>query len=100
MSVSNAPRKPCLDCDRPTWQPQGKSEWYMVQNHIWQQSGAPTRTVVVPGEPGFYLCIGCLEVRLGRELFAGDFTDTPVNTTRAGNTDRLNNRLVREPSEV
>jgi len=71
----------------------------MVQDHIWTASGAPTRQVVVPGEPGFYLCIGCLEVRLGRRLIAADFTDTPVNTVRDGNTGRLNDRLVREPSE-
>ena len=96
----SAPPKLCLDCGLPTWQPQAKSEWYMVRDQIWQASGAPTRKVIVPGEPGFYLCIGCLEIRLGRRLFAGDFTATPVNMVRAGNSDRMNDRLVREPSEA
>jgi len=95
----SAPRKPCLDCGEPTWQPQGQSEWYMVQDQVWRASGAPTRPVIVPGEPGFYLCIGCLETRLGRMLFAGDFTDTPVNTPRPEYTDRLNDRLARQPCE-
>jgi len=94
----SAPPKPCLDCGKPTWQPEGKSEWYMVHDHIWRSSGAPARAVT-PGGPGFYLCIGCLEIRLGRQLFAGDFTDTPVNKPRREYTDRLNDRLVREPCE-
>lgn len=93
------PDKPCLDCGKPTWQPRGKSEWYMVHDHLWQQSGTPTRIGGGPPGQGFYLCIGCLEIRLGRELFAGDFTAAPLNATRPQNSDRLNDRLVREPCE-
>lgn len=96
---AKTPRKPCLDCGWNTWQPLGQSEWYMVHNVIWQQSGVPTRKVMVPGEPGFYLCIGCLEIRLGRQLNGADFTDAPVNMTRGDNTERLNDRLRRQPCE-
>lgn len=90
--------KPCLDCGWNTWQ-HGQAEVYMVQDQIWRASGAPTRLVIIPGEPGYYLCIGCLEVRIGRQLFAGDFTDAPLNEVRTANSDRLNDRLVREPCE-
>jgi hypothetical protein len=66
----------------------------MVHDEIWDESGAPTRAVIVAGEPGYYLCIGCLEGRLGRQLTAADFPSFPVNEVRADNTDRLNARLT------
>lgn len=47
-------------------------EWYMVRRRIWAQATGGDDT------PG-YLCIGCLEKRLGRPLNAGDFTAAPVN---------------------
>jgi hypothetical protein len=34
-----------------------------------------------------------------RLLFAGDFTGSPVNRPRREYSDRLNDRLVREPCE-
>jgi hypothetical protein len=52
----------CEDCSGPT-------EWYMVHNHLWP----------LPSEGGYFLCIGCLEIRLGRQLNRADFTDAPVN---------------------
>ena len=38
-------------------------EWYMVHNYVWAQAGMTN---------GF-LCIGCLERRLGRSLGPNDF---------------------------
>jgi hypothetical protein len=52
-------------------------EWYMVHAHIWAQAGMTD---------GF-LCIGCLERRLGRHLKPDDFRPTmskpePLDTPR------------------
>lgn len=48
-------------------------EYYMVHDEVWQAAGADT-------EFGWgMLCIGCLEVRLGRTLTPADFTDCWVN---------------------
>ncbi len=87
-------RNPCLDCGEPTYRDGLPSEWYMVHDDIWAQSGAPTRGVMDNRTRGYYLCIGCLEQRLGRQLTAADFPDYPVNQLRACNTARLNNRLT------
>jgi len=55
----------CKDCGGDTFY-----ENYMVWNCIWQQA--------VPEQKGF-LCIGCLEARLGRRLVATDFSLVPIN---------------------
>ena len=52
---------PCKDCGVNT----KDSEFYMVCDKIWEQ--------VQGGED--YLCIGCLEKRLGRKLTRSDFLD-------------------------
>lgn len=70
----------------------------MVHDRIWVQCGAPVRTRI--SQPGCYLCIGCLEIRLGRELVAADFTGAPVNATRDSNTKRLNDRLTTRQEET
>lgn len=51
----------------------------MVQPEVWSESGLTA---------GF-LCVGCLETRLGRELLALDFTDAPVNDPNPWDTPRL-----------
>ncbi|MEU6208193.1 hypothetical protein ABZ814_31990 [Micromonospora musae] len=63
--------------------PEPRAEYYMVLPAIW-------RTAVLAGLlPGLdqlgkppirYLCVGCLEARIGRRLTAADFTDVPVNS--------------------
>ena len=62
---------PCHDCGINTLPLDfpDRAEWYMVTNKIWKAHGC--------GE-GF-LCIGCLEKRMGRTLTAKDFTVCPVN---------------------
>jgi hypothetical protein len=54
----------CCDCDTTD-----RTECYMVHDHLWAAAGM---------RQGF-LCIGCLETRLGRQLVAGDFKDVPIN---------------------
>jgi hypothetical protein len=61
-------------------------ESYMVKDTVWAQARMPKYL-------GF-LCIGCLENRLGFELSLSDFTDAPINTPILGhNSARLIGRL-------
>ncbi|MGA2321569.1 MAG: hypothetical protein ABSG95_12645 [Solirubrobacteraceae bacterium] len=62
----------------------GRWEDYMVRDEIWTAAGV--------GE-GF-LCVGCLELRLGRRLESGDFVDVPINEPDdPWHTPRLASRL-------
>jgi hypothetical protein len=63
----------CVDCGIDTCPPKPKGRWehYMVHDAVWQAAG------MTPF--GGYLCVGCLEHRLGRELSARDFTAAPIN---------------------
>jgi len=47
----------------------GRWEHYMVRDRVWKAAGM---------RDGF-LCIGCLENRIGRRLTARDFTSAPIN---------------------
>lgn len=63
---------PCKDCGEPTCpgrRHQRGWDWYMVHDEIWEEAD---------GGRGD-LCIHCLERRLGRRLYAEDFTDYPIN---------------------
>jgi hypothetical protein len=63
----------CKDCGRdttPRTPRRGTWEWYMVHDIVWRNAGMT---------PEGYLCIGCLEKRLGRQLSAFDFKDLPIN---------------------
>jgi hypothetical protein len=70
----------CADCGVDTAPPADlrkktdwhRSEYYMVHDWLWKLAG------MVGMDSGF-LCIGCLEHRLGRELRRDDFIDAPVN---------------------
>lgn len=71
---------PCHDCGintLPLNYPD-RAEYYMVTKTIWEAHGC---------ERGF-LCIGCLETRLGRMLTAADFTDCKVNDLAISDTER------------
>jgi hypothetical protein len=78
---------PCVDCLVDT-AARGVDEYYMVHNDVWAAAGMAPR--------GGMLCVGCLEVRLGRWLTAGDFTGVPVNDLRRGwrGSARLLSRLT------
>jgi hypothetical protein len=66
-------------------------EWYMVHDHVWKSAGMPVG--IGPEDTGF-LCLGCLEIRLGRRLTACDFTEWPVNSSCASNTLRMEDRVA------
>ena len=65
-----------IRCDQP--------EWYMVEDVIWDEA-----TVRFPA---IYLCVGCLERRLKRELTAQDFAPVLGNFL-SGHSDRLKDRM-------
>ena len=61
----------------------------MVHDALWRAAGN------VRG----YLCIGCLERRLGRQLVAADFTDAVVNRLEHWHAPRLAAALARGAAE-
>src|SRR5262249_7983783 len=65
-------------------------EFYMVEDEVCVAAGGPDGFI-----RGSYLCIGCLELRLGRRLVPDDFTDAPLNECR-GDSPRLHDRKTRE----
>ena len=84
--IEKQPGGVCKDCGANTssFVRGERSEYYMVYNVLWKKAGM---------EEGF-LCIGCLEKRLGRQLGPKDFTDAPVNNLSRDQTGRLQSRLL------
>lgn len=74
---------PCADCGADTGE---LREFYMVHAFIWRRAGM---------RKGF-LCVGCLERRLGRQLAPGDFTSCRLNQENAAGagSERLARRLA------
>jgi hypothetical protein len=78
-----AAQLPCHDCGVPTVE---IGEYFMVTSDIWQTYCSDAR----------YLCIGCVETRLGRTLNRWDFTIAPINDYefRVGMSIRMRERLL------
>ena len=73
----------CQDCGRDTTPDELAGwEWYLVRDELWAEAGNPS---------GF-LCVGCLERRLGRALRPDDFSDAPVNDANSVDSGRLSAR--------
>ena len=64
---------------------EGASEWYMVHDHVWRAGMENGGTVD-------FLCIGCLEQRVGRRLKPSDFWPH-WREPRPCHTDRLADRM-------
>lgn len=89
---------PCRDCGQMTIWRDRPGENYMVSDEVWAAAGMDASHIPdddAPDSEHYYLCIGCLEARLGRELAAGDFTDVPLNRRTGTQTPRLRDRLQR-----
>jgi hypothetical protein len=95
MSLRDRPKSLCADCGSDTAPCTGKRgcrhigkwEHYMVKNSVWRRAGL---------RHGF-LCIGCLEGRLGRSLRPSDFTAAPINDRdNPWHTPRLLGSLIGE----
>ncbi len=81
----------CTDCRVDVF-----GEWYMVHDSVWRAAGMTTTRDSGHG----FLCIGCLEDRLGRALTKEDFTSAPVNDVAWGHkSSRLADRLRRSRYE-
>lgn len=78
----------CMDCEVDT---KKIREYFMVEDDIWAEN--------VPEHRGF-LCVGCLEDRMGRELEANDFpSHLPINSPDGlffPHSERLRARLTTE----
>jgi hypothetical protein len=83
----------CKDCGMDTAPCTGKRgcrhggrwEHYMVHDKLWRAAGM---------RDGF-LCVGCIEKRIGRRLTPRDFTSAPINDPYdPWNTPRLADRLA------
>jgi hypothetical protein len=70
-------------------------EYYMVTVEIWKEAGMPASTADNHTEfDGDFLCIGCLELRIGRRLTALDFAACAINAPyHSVDTPRLRNRI-------
>lgn len=66
-------------------------EWYMVKDEVWDAAVGPDSFI-----NSSFLCIGCLELRLGRHLRTDDFADVPLNEIHGGESSRLRDRLSRQ----
>jgi hypothetical protein len=80
----------CRDCKVNTVPLEGDREYYEVTDGIWHAAGGYGFGQSDNGVGGFYLCIGCLEKRLGRPLVRSDFKDYPANSPSPWLSDRLN----------
>jgi len=78
------PGLPCHDCGRRTTADGGLAdglggrEFYVVHDDVWP----------IGGLDGF-LCVECLECRIGRRLVPGDFPDVPANAPNPADSPRL-----------
>jgi hypothetical protein len=75
---------PYDDYGRPV---EGGWEWYMVRAEVWEAAASSQ------GEQPRFLCIGCLEGRIGRQLTRADFADAEINKPGWVASERLMNRL-------
>lgn len=85
----------CIDCDTDTapctgkrgCRHAGKWEYYMVSDEVWLE--AMNREA---NPWSGFLCIGCLERRIGRRLLPEDFTGANINEPDPWDTERLTAR--------
>jgi hypothetical protein len=55
----------CDDCKDDVG---ARGEWFMVHEEVWEEAGGKR-----------FLCVRCMETRLGRPLTPRDFNDAPCN---------------------
>jgi hypothetical protein len=74
----------------------GRWEHYMVHPEVWRAAGMQPPTIKQYNETdGDFLCIGCLEARLGRTLTPDYFIAAPINNPDdSWKTPRLRDRLT------
>jgi hypothetical protein len=84
-------RKDCIPLpDRGDILP-GSLEYYMVHDALWRQAGMSLKR-------GGFLCVACLEARLGRKLTPDDLTAAEINDPDPSDTPYL--RAIKEARQV
>jgi hypothetical protein len=85
MTMSELAETNCKDC---RWCTILLGEFYMVHDHVWEQAQSEPKAR--------FLCIGCLEERLGRMLTPDDFMDVKLNDPNKPQrvSSRLRKRLT------
>lgn len=73
--------QPCMDCDLDC-----HDEYYVVHHHVWREA---------VGRRAGFLCVLCLEERLGRRLDPDDFLPCGANDLDWRKTARLRRRMTR-----
>ncbi len=87
--LSPSVHAPCKDCKKCTTI---MKEWYVVNDVLW--------TIANKGKIEGYLCIGCIEKRIGRKLDYLDFQPMMINVIDGKNkSERLVNRLSPQSGE-
>jgi hypothetical protein len=89
--VAARARYKCVDCRMQTL----GVEFYIVDDAVWLASGL--------GKDDGFLCIGCLEHRIGRQLMRADFLPCELNDDLSlPRSDRLQARLavIQDPGNV
>ena len=76
----------CLDCEADTFV---LKDWYMVRDELWQQV-ITTKDLATRK----FLCILCLEKRLGRKLCLADFMDSACAKINQPDPRRMSERLL------
>jgi hypothetical protein len=89
----------CKDCGMDTTPRKRPGEYYMIHDALWFAAGMTHHPDGEDAQFKEYLCIGCLEKRLGRELTGVDFTVAPVNNVSEYVTPRMLDRLNRVTPE-
>ena len=71
----------------------GRWESYMVHDKVWAAAGMPARQKRIPNydesDGSGFLCLDCLEKRLGRDLVPEDFTKLCIDSPSPWDTPKL-----------
>jgi hypothetical protein len=76
-AVESIAYAPCADCGVDTVR--RDPDYYMVHDDLWRSAWPKSRGARYGRNCEGFLCMRCLELRLGRRLVAADFTDASCN---------------------
>jgi hypothetical protein len=79
----------CADCETPV-----RNEWAMLRRPIWERvwPGTALKSVHEQVPMQHFLCVGCIETRLGRRLNRSDF-DMRRKCNYPTSTEKMSRRL-------
>jgi hypothetical protein len=85
----------CKDCCMDTTPRKRPGEYYMIHDALWFAAGMTHHPDGEDAQFKEYLCIGCLEKRLGRELTGVDFIVTSLASSGVGRRCRARSSICR-----